>query len=370
MKPRRRSTYRDVGVLTNQELGLAALLKWVGQTREFRRGKGTGEMLLDIGYFANVIDLGIGVGLAMSTDGVGTKVLIAEMLNRYDTIGIDCVAMNANDIVCVGAEPIAMLDYIAVERATPEVLEAIGRGLYEGAKTAGITIVGGEISQIGEIIRGEREGEGLDVVGMCVGVVPIDRINTGKAVKPGDVIIGFRSSGIHSNGLTLARHALFQAGGLKPDTYVPDLARTVGEELLEPTHIYVPAVSDLLGQGLPIGALVNITSDGFLNLNRIEAEVGFRIRDLPEVQPVFELIQQRGGISDAEMYQVFNMGIGFCVIVPDSEWVRQAVHKTARKHGVQTYEIGEVVEDPQRRVFLTQKSLVGIGDRFETAGHP
>jgi phosphoribosylformylglycinamidine cyclo-ligase len=258
----------------------------------------------------------------MSTDGVGTKVLVAEMLGRYDTIGIDCVAMNVNDVICVGAEPIAMLDYIAVEVARPEILDAIGRGLHEGARLAGVSIVGGEISQVREIVRGEKEGEGLDLVGMCVGIVPVDQVNDGSGVKPGDVIIGLQSTGIHSNGLTLARKALFQTEGLSPDAHIETLGGTVGEELLKPTHIYVPEILELLRKELPIRALVNITSDGLMNLPRINAPVGFRITNLPRPQPVFELIQKCGSIDDAEMYRVCNMGVGFCIIVPDDkDWI-------------------------------------------------
>src|SRR5262249_3713924 len=164
------------------------------------------------------------------------------MLGRYDTIGIDCVAMNVNDAICVGAEPISFLDYIAIERATPQLLDEIGRGLYEGARQAGVSIVGGEISQIPGIIKGERPGTGIDPVGRCAGVVPLDRVIVGKAVVPGDVVIGVRSSGLHSNGFTLARRALFQQAGRKVEEYVPELGCKLGEELLKPTHIYVAPV--------------------------------------------------------------------------------------------------------------------------------
>src|SRR5215472_15862700 len=155
-----------------------------------------GAVKLDIGYFANVIDVG-GIGLAICTDGVGSKSIIAQMMNRYDTIGIDCVAMNVNDAICVGARPISMVDYIAIEKADVEILGAIAIGLTEGAKQAGISISGGEISQLKEVIRG------FDLIGMAVGIVPLDRIIIGRDLVPGDVVIGLESSGIHSNGLTL-----------------------------------------------------------------------------------------------------------------------------------------------------------------------
>jgi phosphoribosylformylglycinamidine cyclo-ligase len=367
MKRQQGYTYQDVGVLTNEELGLNALLGWVRRTEDFRKGQKTGKSVLDIGYFANVIDLGHGVGLAISTDGVGTKILIAEMVGRYDTIGIDCVAMNVNDVLCVGAEPISMLDYIAIEKATPDILQAIGQGLYEGAKQAGISIVGGEIAQIAEMVRGIEEEKGLDLVGMCVGIVPIDKVNIGQSVTAGDVIVGLRSSGIHSNGLTLARHTLLTKGKLKVDTYVPDLQRTVGEELLVPTHIYVPEVLDLLRQDLPLKALVNITSDGFLNLTRIQAKVGFNITNLPEPHLIFKLIQGLGNIDDAEMYRVFNMGIGFCVIAPNDGKTPESIITTAYKYGIDAYKIGEVINDPEKNVSIPQVNLVGQGDRFHSA---
>jgi phosphoribosylformylglycinamidine cyclo-ligase len=364
MSARRSTTYRDVGVLNNTELGLDALLKSVIPTGAFRQGK-IGQNVLDIGYFANVIDMGHGIGLAMTTDGVGTKILVAELLNKYDTIGIDCVAMNVNDLICVGAEPVSMLDYIAIEKATPEVLEAIGRGLYEGARQAGVSIVGGEIAQIGNMIRGTRESGGLDLAGMCIGVVPISEVNVGQSVIPGDIIVGFGSSGIHCNGLTLAREVLLSKHGYSVDTFVPEFGCTAGEELLRPTSIYVSLAAQLRNRHLPIRAFVNITSDGFLNLTRIRPEVSFRIDSLPTPQPVFAKIQQLGSVSDAEMYRVFNMGVGFCVIVPDDRAIVQSVHELARAADFESFEIGKVIADPSRRVLIPQKNLVGQGEYFE-----
>jgi phosphoribosylformylglycinamidine cyclo-ligase len=218
-----------------EEAALAGLLRWVGRTLAFGRHRSA----LDFGYFASVLDLGHGLGLALSTDGVGSKLLVAQMLDKYDTIGIDCVAMNVNDVLCVGAEPLCMLDYIAVQEADPDLLEQIGRGLYEGARQANICIPGGEIAQVREMIRGEREGRGFDLAGACVGLVPMDRILVGQAIQAGDAVIGVRSSGIHSNGLTLAREVFFKRAKVKPDTYMGELGRTIGEELLVPTRIYV-----------------------------------------------------------------------------------------------------------------------------------
>jgi phosphoribosylformylglycinamidine cyclo-ligase len=366
MGSHRSLSYRETGVLDNTQLGLTALLGWVNRTKAFRPAGRPGHNVLDVGFFASVVDLGNNVGLVLCTDGVGSKVLVAEMLQRYDTIGIDCVAMNVNDAICVGAEPISFLDYIAIERATPAILEEIGTGLHEGARQAGVAIVGGEISQLPEIVKGHGPGQGLDLVGMCAGLVPLDRVIVGREVAPGDVVVGVRSSGMHSNGFTLARRALFEQGHLEPDRYVPQLTGKLGDELLRPTHIYVKPVVELLSRrDLAIRALVNITGDGFLNLARIEAAVGFRLDALPPPQPIFDLIQATGNVPAREMYRVFNMGIGFCLIVADDGATLGAVTDAFGRHGFETQVIGRVVADERRRVFLSEQKLVGEGDLFE-----
>ena len=357
--------YDAAGVLDNTKLGLGALLRWVNKTAAFRSEGQNGRRVVDVGFFASVVDIGHGLGLALCTDGVGSKVLIAEMLGRYDTIGIDCVAMNVNDAICVGAEPMSFLDYIAIEHATPSVLEKIAEGLYRGAELAGVTIVGGEISQMPDIIKGHGAGQGLDLVGMCAGIVPLNRIILGRDVTPGDIIVGVRSSGVHSNGLTLARRALFEEAKLKADQYVTDLGRGVGEELLRPTHIYVrPAVDLLYQQQVAIRALIHITSDGFLNLARIESQVGFRLDHLPEPQPIFDLIQKTGSVPAREMYRVFNMGVGFCLILENEPSLISAVRQTFEASRFETHIIGQVIADERQRVFLPKQGLVGEGEEF------
>ena len=218
------------------------------------------------GHYASVIRIDERTGIALSTDGVGTKLLIAEELGRYDTVGIDCVAMNVNDVICVGAEPLAMLDYIAIDRADPEVCEQIGVGLARGAELAGIEIPGGELAQLGEMVRG------VDVSGACFGTVALDAIVDGCAVRPGDVVIGLPSSGLHSNGYTLARAAL---AGIALDD--ERLGRPLGEVLLEPTEIYVKPVVELLRSEVEVRGLAHITSGGTGNLLRLAAEVGYEI---------------------------------------------------------------------------------------------
>ena len=316
-----------------------------------------GAVKLDIGYFANVIDIG-GIGLAICTDGVGSKTIIAQMMNRYDTIGIDCVAMNVNDAICVGARPLSMVDYIAVERADADILGAIAIGLAAGAKQAGISISGGEISQLKEVIRG------VDLIGMAVGIVPLDRIITGRDLVPGDVVIGLESNGIHSNGLTLARHVFFDHAKVAIDHVFPELGIPLGEELLRPTLIYVPEILDVINNIPTVKALINITGDGLLNLPRVEAQVGFLLDDLPPVPAVFRLIQQYGGVDDAEMFEVYNMGVGFCVLVAEKD--AASALSILERHGRRAQVIGRVIEDERQGVHLPRQRLIGHGKAFRT----
>lgn len=351
-------SYADSGVIPVGK-PLAGLLGWCNKTLDFR--KGVGEPALGIGFYANVLKLTDTLGLAISTDGVGTKILVAEMMRKYDTIGIDCIAMNANDIICVGAEPLAMVDYLAVQEARPEVLEQIGKGLYTGAEQANINIPGGELAQLKDMIAGIHPNEGIDLMGTCVGVVQLDKVLIGKDIRPGDVVVGLASSGIHSNGFTLARKALFDAGGYSADEEVADLGTSVGLALLEPTRMYVRPVWRMINE-LPVHGLYHITGDGLLNLNRGDAPWGFDLDFLPEPQPIFKLIQQTGGVDAAEMYRTFNMGIGFCVIVP--EGAVDDVTRIAAEFDTEAWALGKVVEDERKRVWLRPAGLVGEGEEF------
>jgi phosphoribosylformylglycinamidine cyclo-ligase len=346
--------YKAAGVHTDTaQSGLRKIIERIKTTWPASGGVGTVEM--DIGYFANVIDIG-GIGLAICTDGVGSKSMIADMMRRYDTIGIDCVAMNVNDAICVGATPVSMVDYIAIEKAEPEMLDAIAVGLTAGAKQAGISICGGEIAQLKDVVRG------FDLVGMAVGLVPLDRIITGRDVEPGDVIIGLESNGIHSNGLTLARRVLFDRAGLSVDHVLPELGMPLGEELLRPTFIYVPEILDIIRQVPTVKALINITGDGLLNLPRVAAAVGFQIDDLPPVPPIFRLIAQYGDVRNPEMFEVFNMGVGFCVVVSPRE--ADSVLAILRRHGRRAQRIGRTIEDADKGVYLPRERLAGHGKRF------
>jgi phosphoribosylformylglycinamidine cyclo-ligase len=286
------------------------------------------------GHYASVIRLDERTGIALSTDGVGTKLLVAEQLGRWDTVGIDCVAMNVNDVICVGAEPLAMLDYVAVPSADPEVCEKLGAGLARGAELAGVEIPGGELAQLGSLVSS------VDLSGACFGTVALEEIVDGSAVRPGDPVLGLPSSGIHSNGYTLARSAL--AGiGLDEDPG-GTLGRPLGEELLEPTEIYVKPIVELLRSEVEVRGLAHITSGGLGNLDRLAAEVAYEIDEPLPVLPVFELIQARGSVSDEEMYEVFNMGCGFCVVVaPDHE---DAALSLLRSHYPEARRVGRAVE--------------------------
>ena len=287
------------------------------------------------GHYASVIKIDERTGIALSTDGVGTKLVLAEQLGRFDTIGIDCVAMNVNDVICVGAEPLAMLDYIAIEKADPAVCEEIGVGLARGAEQAGIEIPGGELAQLGQLVRG------VDVSGACFGTVALDAIVDGSAVEPGDVVIGLPSTGLHSNGYTLARSALAEIP-LADDR----LGRPLGDVLLEPTEIYVKPIVELLRSAADVRGLAHITSGGTKNLLRLAAEVGYEITDPLPVPPVFELIQELGGVTDEEMREVFNLGCGFCVVVPAGD--EAAALELLRAHYPAAQRIGRATEGPPR----------------------
>jgi len=320
--------YARAGV--NQASADSAVDALVRSLRAIDTGKPSRVVPLP-GHYASVLRLDERTGLALSTDTVGTKMVIAERLGRFDTIGIDCVAMNANDVVCVGAEPIAMLDFILTERADPAVCGELGVGLARGAELAGVEIPGGEIAQVADIVSGNELG------GTCVGLVALDAIVAGADAEPGDAVIGLPSSGLHSNGYTLARRALAE---------IPlddgRLGRALGEILLEPTEIYVRPVLELLDSPIEVRGLAHITGEGLDNLLRLEADVGFEIDDPLPVPPVFELIREVGRVSEEEMYEVFNMGCGFCCVVRADD--EDAALDLLRQHYPDAKRIGRATE--------------------------
>jgi phosphoribosylformylglycinamidine cyclo-ligase len=276
----------------------------------------TAKVLSGYGDYAGLIDLGTKV-LALHADGVGSKIIVAQMMNRFDTIGLDCIAMNVNDIICVGAKPLAFIDYIALKSLNEILLQQIVKGLVEGAKESNIPIVGGETAILPDLISGFDDDIAFDLAGMVLGSVSKkSELVLGEGITVGDVILGVESSGIHSNGYTLARKVLLSKYSL--DDIPAYLHNTVGEELLTPTRIYVKPVIEILDQrkSIQIHGLAHITGGSFTKLARLNKGVRYMLNNLPLVKGIFKQIQVDGGINLKEMYRTFNMGIGFCVILP------------------------------------------------------
>lgn len=299
------------------------------------------------GHYASVLRVAPNLGIALCTDGVGSKIVVAEQADRLETVGIDCIAMNVNDLVCVGAEPIAMVDYLAVEEPDPARLARIAEGLRDGAQQANIEIPGGELAVLPEVIRGHPSPGGFDLCGTAIGTVALDQIIGGEEIRPGDAIVGVPSSGLHSNGYTLARRALLEDGGLGLDDAPDGLGGTVADALLEPTVIYVRAALDLIRSDIKVTGLAHVTGGGVLNLPRLHREVGFAIDEPLPVLPVFEAVQRLGGVDEREMWEVFNMGCGFVAVVredraDDAVALLAAHHPGTRRIGTVTDAAGVV----------------------------
>lgn len=328
----------DIGA---SDRGVDAL---VGVLKTIELGRPSASVLSS-GHYAAVLRVTDDLGIALSTDGVGSKLVVAERTGRLNTVGIDCVAMNVNDIVCVGAEPIALLDYLAVEQPDPAALAQIAQGLKVGAEAAGVEIPGGELAVIPELIRGHPSPHGFDLCASCFGTVALGEIVTGERIAPGDALVGIPSSGLHSNGYTLARRVLEPLGDdARPDELG---GATVADVLLEPTVIYVRAVLALLRSEIDVHGLAHITGGGLTNLQRLNAGVGFAVDAPLPVPPVFGLIQRLGEVGDDEMYEVFNMGCGFAAVVPAEQAEAAAAllaahHPGAAVIGRVTGEAGEV----------------------------
>ncbi|WP_058990816.1 phosphoribosylformylglycinamidine cyclo-ligase [Haloarcula sp. CBA1128] len=286
-------TYAETGV--DIDASEAATKALIGAAGEFE------------GDYAGLVDIGDQY-LALATDGVGTKLLVAEAVDDYSTIGIDCIAMNANDLIATGVEPVAFVDYLAVETPDEETSEDIGAGLRTGAERAGVALVGGETAVMPDVIKG------LDIAGTCAGLAPKDAVFPGEA-EPGDAIVGWPSSGIHSNGLTLAREAVTQDHEYT-DPFPPSPDRTIAEELLTPTRIYSEVLEPLRAN--ETHAAAHVTGGGWTNLTRMGSH-RYEITDPFEAQPVFEFVQAEGKVTDEEMHRTFNMGTGFVAAVPEAD---------------------------------------------------
>lgn len=308
-------TYKDSGVdITAGNKAVELIKKHVKTT--FRP-----EVMGGLGGFGGLFALNASKYkkpvLVSGTDGVGTKLMIAFKTGRHDTIGIDAVAMCVNDVLVQGAEPLFFLDYLAVGKLAPEKVADIVKGISEGCRQAGCALIGGETAEMPGFYK-ENE---YDVAGFTVGVVDRDKIIDGAKIKKGDAIIGMPSSGLHSNGYSLARKVLLEVGGLKLDSYVEELGRTLGEELLEPTVIYSRHILPLI-ENYEVRGMAHITGGGLTeNIPRILPD-DLNAVLYPEtwsVKPVFKLIQKIGNINEQEMYRTFNMGIGMVVIVPSEQ---------------------------------------------------
>ena len=250
------------------------------------------------GGFTSLIDLG-NFAVTLNTDGVGTKILVAAEANKWDTIGIDCIAMNVNDAITVGAEPIAMVDYIALKESDPEIGRQLGTGFNVGAQIANITMVGGETSIIPEIV------DPIDVSGTIFGIVQKSQIINGENIKDGDLIFALQSSGLHSNGFTAVRE-IVKKNGLGMNDEFPGESKKVSDILLEPTRIYVREVLDIMNI-VDIKGMANITGGGIRNLSRMK-DMKYVIEDPIEPQNVFKQMMTMGGLSYSQMFETFNMG--------------------------------------------------------------
>lgn len=337
---RRTVTYADAGVSIHAGEEAVAQLKKKVQ-RAWRP-----EVVGDIGGFAGLFRLDVKRYrqplLASSTDGVGTKLVIAQQLDVHDTVGLDLVAMVVDDLVACGAEPLFLLDYIACGEVVPERVAAIGAGIADGCRTAGCALLGGETAEHPGVLRAHE----YDLSATGVGVVEADAVLGRERVEVGDVIIAMRSSGLHSNGYSLVRHVLLGAGRMRLDTVVDDFGpqRTLGEELLTPTRIYAKDCLDLITE-TDVRALAHVTGGGIPgNLVRVLPEHLDAVVDRSTWRPqsVFELVQSRGRIDQSEMESTFNMGVGMMAIVAAHDQDRALAFLRGR--GLDAWKVGDVID--------------------------
>ena len=308
------------------------------------------EVLTDIGGFGGLFAPSWSAYddpvLVASTDGVGTKLKVAFLSGIHNTVGIDLVAHCANDILVQGARPLFFLDYLAMGRHESDVATAVVEGVANGCKACGCALLGGEMAEMPDFYA---QGE-YDLAGTIVGIVDRERILDGSHIQVGDLLIGLASSGLHTNGYSLARRLLFETAGWQVDTYVEDLGATVGDALLAPHLSYVSAVFEVM-KSVRIKGIAHITGGGFMdNLPRIlPSGLGVRIRrgTWPE-RPIFHLLQRLGQIDASEMFQVFNMGLGMVLVVPPDRADDAAAQ--LQSSSVKAYIVGEVINHPDRAV--------------------
>ncbi len=284
--------------------------------------------------------------LVSGTDGVGTKLKVAFLMDKHNTVGIDLVAMNVNDIITKGAKPLFFQDYISSGQLKPDVIEKIIRGIVKGCDDAGCSLIGGETAEMPDFYA-ENE---YDLAGFIVGAVEIDRIIEGKNVITGDKIVALKSSGLHSNGFSLVRKLFFEQLRMKVDTYLPELGKTLGEELLTPTRIYSKPINRICKKYREnIHGMAHITGGGFLNIKRINTLKGYVIDKLPETPAIFNFIQEKGNITSFEMFKTFNMGIGFVIVTDEPEKIVTEIGENAEI-------IGYV--DDSKKIQIKEKNII------------
>jgi phosphoribosylformylglycinamidine cyclo-ligase len=328
----KKMTYSNSGVdILKEDEAIKKIISSFKTKRKNKIGKPIG------GHYAGMIEFGDNV-LVLCTDGVGSKVLIANELKKYDTVGIDCIAMNVNDAICVGAEPLAFVDYLAINDPKPEITKEIGKGLEKGAALSNISIISGETATLPEIING------FDLAGTCLAYVKKDKIVIGEKIKSGDLIIGLSSTGIHSNGYTLARRVIkennFSYTDTFPDNFYP--GKTIGEIYLKPTQIYVKETVALLKK-IDVHGIAHVTGSGLRKLKRLNKNVKFIIDNPFEPHPIFKFIQKYGNIDDFEMYKTFNMGLGLVIIVSKEDADKSI--KILKKYSLSDVKIVGRIED-------------------------
>lgn len=331
------SDYKEAGVNIDEGNRAVELIK------DYTRSTFIEGVLGDIGGFGGLFEIkGFKNPVLVSgTDGVGTKLKIAQMMGKHDTVGIDCVAMCANDVACHGANPLFFLDYIGMGLLKAELVAEIVKGVAEGCRQAECALIGGETAELSGIYAKED----YDLVGFCVGVAERDGIIDGRKIKPGDVLLGLPARGIHSNGYTLVRHVFFNLNRYSVDDYIPEFGSTLGEELLKPTRIYIKILKFLKSCGYEIKGITHITGGGFIeNIPRMLPDgLGVKIfRNAYEIPPVFGLIQKLGDVPELEMYRTFNMGIGMVLAVEQE--VADNMVKIIKDNGEDAYIIGIVTD--------------------------
>ncbi|MFX0133335.1 MAG: phosphoribosylformylglycinamidine cyclo-ligase [Candidatus Hodarchaeota archaeon] len=341
-------TYEKAGVSVKKAKKAHNLIgELIKKTFKLRKGE-LGGVIGEYGHYASLIDIGNNNCLAIHADPVGTKVLVAQMMNKYDTVGIDLVAMNANDLICMGAEPIALVDYIAVEEIDEVIISEIMKGIVAGAEEANMAVVGGETAILPDIIKGSVKGKGFDLSAVSVGIVKKENIITGEKIKVDDIIFGLESNGIHSNGLTLARKTYLEKAKSKMSDQFGDTGHTIGEELLRPTKIYVKVILDII-KSIEVHGLAHITGGAFSKLMRLSfKEIGFELSSLPEPPMIFQDIKKITNLSTKELYRTFNMGIGFCIITSKSNL--NALENICKKHKINGKLIGNITN--KKGVFI------------------